>query len=180
MNANYGYGISRQSLQNLLDATPNSPQFAATRDAIQQLIVGDNVRAEPFTYSIVYRAAAGGNAIAAAAVNQVGSFTVQADADFLILARAYDANTGNVSLTFNTRLIPNIGVLLSNTGSNYAYSDVPEMLGASYGYGYDSFEMPEPVFVAAKATIQANVTNFDPATAFNLVLHYQGVKLFKA
>lgn len=180
MQANYGYGVSRQSIQQVLDSTPQTPGFQATRDALQQLIVGDTVRAEPFTYNIVYRAAAAGNAIAAAAVNQIASFTVQADADFLILAQSYDVNTGNASVTFNTRSIPNLSVVLTNTGANYAYMDQAMPVPDIFGYGWDTFELPEAVFLAAKSTLQANVTNFDPATAFNLILSFHGVKLFKS
>jgi hypothetical protein len=180
MQANYGYGVSRASIQQVLDSTPQTPQFAATRDALQQLIIGDTVRAEPFTYNIVYRAAAGGNAIAAAALNQIGSFTVQADADFLILAQSYDVNTANASTTFNTRPQPNLSVVLTNTGANYAYMDQAMPVPNIFGLGWDTFELPEAIFLAAKATMQSNVSNFDPATAFNLVLSFHGVKLFKS
>src|SRR5258708_28143308 len=175
----YGQQITKDTLRALLEHIPDPPMNAGARNAILDQLTQDTIDPTVYTYSISYRAAAGGNAIGVGAVNLVGSVNIQADSDFLVLNQSYDANTANGARTFNTLVVPNIRVLLTNTGSGYNLMDSPVPVHAIFGYGWDYYAMPVPLLLPAKATLQAQVTNDDAAAAYNLHLMFNRVKLRK-
>ncbi len=175
----YGQQITKDTLRRILDMTPDHPVNAQARQAILDQLTQDTIDPTVYTYSISYRAAAGGNAIAVGAVALVGAVNIQADSDFLVLNQSYDANTANAARTFNSLVVPNIRVLLVNTGSGYNLMDAPIPVHSIFGYGWDYYEMPVPLMLPAKSTLQAQVTNDDAAAAYNLQLMFNGVKLRK-
>src|SRR5260221_11078852 len=113
----YGQQITKDTLRRILDLTPDHPVNMQARQAILDQLTQDTIDPTVYTYSISYRAAAGGNAIAVGAVALVGAVNIQADSDFLVLNQSYDANTANAARTFNSLVVPNIRALLVNTGS---------------------------------------------------------------
>lgn len=175
----YGQQITKDTLRRILDMMPDTPVNNDARQAILDQLTQDIIDPTYYTYSITYRSAAGANNIPVGAVNQVGSFNVQADSDFLVLNQSYDANTANAARTFNSIVIPNLRVLLQNTGSGYYLMSEPQPIHAIFGYGWDYYELPVPLLLPAKSTLQAQVTNDDAAAAYNLQLCFNGVKLRK-
>lgn len=175
----YAQQITKDTLREILDMTPDIAANAQARQAILDQLTQDVIDPTPYTYSISYRVAGAANSIAVGAVNQIGSFNVQADSDFLVLNQTYDANTANAARTLTTFVVPNIRVLLQNTGSGYYLMSEPEPIMALFGYGWDYYELPVPLMLPAKSTLQAQVTNDDAAAGYNLQLCFNGIKLRK-
>jgi hypothetical protein len=175
----YGNQITKDTLRAILDHIPDNPMNAPARQAILDQLTQDVIDPTPYSYSISYRAAAGGNAIAVGAVAQVGIVNIQADSDFLVLNQTYDANTANGARNFTTLVVPNLRVLLQNTGSGYYLMSEPQPVNALFGFGFDYYELPVPLMLPAKASLQAQVTNDDAAAGYNLQLCFNGVKLRK-
>lgn len=173
----YGNQISKDTLRGILQMLYDAPQNDAVRTKIQSLLAARSIQPIPYSYSALYRAAAGGNSIAAGATSivQIG---IQADADFLILNQTYDANTANAARTASTIVVPNANVLLTDTGSGYQMMDQAVPIPSIFGNGQFPYVLPNPKLMAAKATLQVQVTNYDAAAGYNIQLTFNGVKLF--
>lgn len=175
----YASGITKETLRNLLDQVPNNAQNAHLRQAFADLLSAQAIQPIPYSYTVPYFTGGAVNNILLGAVAQQGSLNVQSDADFLVLNQTFFANSLNAATTFNTRVVPNCTVLITDTGAGYNLMDQALPISQIFGWGTEPYILPEPKLFAAKATIQTQVTNFDAAIGYNLWLTFNGVKLFK-
>lgn len=174
----YGNQITKDTLRQIADSLPNTQENQATLNAIMNILSKKTIQPIPYTYSAVYSVAGAQNSLAAGAVSQPVNVNIQADADFLILNQTYDANTANAARTANTIVIPNVSVLLVDTGSGYNLMDQPVPVPALFGNGQYPYMLPNPKLLPAKATLQVQASNYDAAAGYNLRLCFNGVKLF--
>ena len=174
----YGNQVTKDTLRQILDNLPNIPQNAAVQNRIISLISSKTVQAIPYTYSAIYAVAGAANALAAGAANVPVNVNIQADADFLILTQTYDANTANGARNAGNFVIPNVSVILTDTGSGYQLMDQAVAVPALFGNGQFPFVLPNPKLLPAKATLQILATNYDAAAGYNLRLSFNGVKLY--
>jgi len=170
--------MSPKEIEALLAATPDIPENAGLVQTILALMAAARVVKFPFTYNAVFRAAAGGNSIAAAGVGNA-NVQIDAGAPFMIVSQTYDANTANAARTAATQVIPNATVLLTDTGSNRTMMDVAVTISSIFGNGQFPFILPEPKLMQANSQLQVQVTNFDAAAGINIQLSFIGYKIYK-
>lgn len=173
----YGQEFTKDTLRAILQGIPVTHANEAIRERIQELLAQDTIEQEWYSYQAVYRAAAAGNALAAGAVNQPVNVNIQADADFLIINQTYDANTANAARNAGNYVIPNVSVLLVNTGGGYQYMDQAVPVPSIFGTAQYPYFLPEPLLLPAKSTLQVFANNYDPAAGYNLQLSFNGVKI---
>jgi hypothetical protein len=173
----YGNQISKDTLRGILQLMLNGATSDAIVAKIQSLLAAKQIQPIPYTYNALFRAAAGGNSLASGA-NGIVQINIQADADFLILNQTYDANTANAARTASSFVVPNVNVLLTDTGSGYQMMDQAVPVYSIFGSGQFPYVLPNPKLMPAKATLQVQCTNYDAAAGYNLQLSFNGVKLF--
>lgn len=174
----YANQITKDTLRQIYDALPNTPENQQTLSAISAMLAKKTIQPVPYTYNAVYWVTGVANALAVGAVSQPVNVGIQADADFLILNQTYSVNTANAAVTATTRPYPNLTVLLTDTGSGYNLMDVAVPVTSIFGDGQFPYNLPQPKLMPAKSTLQVQVTNLDAAVAYNLRLSFSGVKLF--
>lgn len=134
---------------------------------------------EPFTYSIPFTAVTGLNP------SFSGTINIQADADFAILQSTYDfaLNTAATD-TPAAELKPNMGVLITDTGSGRQFMDRFVPINNLFGNANLPFIWPVPRLVAASSTIQVQIACLNVlmdfgAPVYTLTLSFQGEKRFR-
>lgn len=117
------------------------------------------------------------NLAAGAAGTQI--VTIQADSDFEWVYGAYQFNLANAAFTESTRPIPNCTVLITDQGSGRQMMNAAIPVENLFGMPGQPFELPLSKVFRANATIGAQVTNIDAATATGqLRLTMIGYKIF--
>lgn len=103
---------------------------------------------------------------------------IQADSDFEWQKATFLAVNVNAQTTANTRVIPNMSVLITDTGSGRQLMNAAVPISTIFGEADNPFILPEPKIFTAKSTIQVQVTNFDAAAAtVQLFLAFIGRKI---
>lgn len=125
-----------------------------------------------YSYSAVFTALAAG----AAATYQI---PIQADSDFVVQKQNYFAEVAHAGQTANSRVIPLISVLITDTGSGRQIMDKALPLTTFFGTGENPFILPQPKVFKANTILQITASNFDAAQAYNLTLVFIGIKLFQ-
>jgi hypothetical protein len=106
------------------------------------------------------------------------SFTIQADADFLLTKMAFFASIENAAFTDSTRPIPNISMLINDTGSGRNLSNIAVPVASIMGSGQLPFILPRQRIFLANATINITLNNFDATEQYNMRLSFIGEKGF--
>lgn len=165
-------------LREILANTPVNAQNAGLVSQLMQVMHDENFYLQEYTYSIPFVAAGAANAIGAGAqVN--GSVTIQTDAPFCIINQTYSANALNAGTTKANQVVPNCSILLTDTGSGANLMDKAVAVTSIFGTGELPFAVPMPRVFTTNATLQATVTNLDPANGLNLMLSFNGVKILR-
>lgn len=126
---------------------------------------------EPFIYTAEF-------ANLAAAGTATDQIQIQADADFKIMAATFQANNNGAVLTDSTRPVPNVSVLLTDTGNGRNLMDQAIPIPCLFGTGELPFIWPVPKVMSARSVLQVQATSFEAAQAWDLTLHFIGVKLY--
>ena len=127
---------------------------------------------EPFVYiaSFTTALAVGGN--------QTVQIPIQADADFKILATAYQANLAGAVQTASTYQWPNVTVLLTDTGSGRQMMSAAVPITSLFGTGQEPFIWPTPKIMAARSNLQVQVISQEAAVTPLITLSFFGVKMY--
>lgn len=132
---------------------------------------------EQFTYQITFAGITGANPVGN------GSIQIQADAEFVILAGTYYfIDTANPTYARNAALVPDIAVLLTDTGSGRQFMNAAVPVESLFGTAQLPFIWPRPKILAASSTLQVQFTsaaNFGGNT-YRLVLSFVGEKRYRA
>lgn len=108
-----------------------------------------------------------------------GSVNIQADSDFVIQKLSYFADVAGAAQTENSRVIPLITVLVTDSGSGRNLMESQVAVPSLFGTGQLPFILPQPKLFLARTTITLAVTNFSAATTYDLKLSLIGYKVFR-
>lgn len=171
-------GLSVKEIEAFLAATPDTGENAELIALLMTAREGASLVKYPFTYSAVFYTAGANNNLAAGATG-TANINIDASSPFVIVSQTYYANTANAASTEATTPIPNIVVLLTDTGSSRTMSDVAVPVWSLFGNGRFPYVLPEPKLMAANSQLQIQATNRDAAAGYNLYLNFNGYKLYK-
>lgn len=108
------------------------------------------------------------------------NLTIQADSDFEALQLAYHASLADAAFVFNTRPIPNVAILLTDTGAGRQLMNAAIPLPSIAGWGDAPYNLPTQKIFGRNSTIQCALTNFDAAVAtYNITISIIGRKIFQ-
>lgn len=117
-----------------------------------------------FTYEVDFTAAI------AASGNAVGSFTIQADSDFLWTKAAFIQTGAGVP-----------AILIQDTGSGRNLMNQAVPVASMFGTGQLPFILPRQRIFVARAVVNVTITNLDAANPINtLRLSFIGEKGFRS
>lgn len=139
-------------------------------------MAGENVIGRDFfIYGLVFTALAQNT-------NQTKNIPIQADADFVLQKLCFFADDGAGSkFTPNTRQIPNVTVIISDSGSGRQLMDSAVPLYTLFGTAENPFILPVPKVFSARSNVAITVANVEAAVAtYTLRLAFIGTKVFKA
>lgn len=107
------------------------------------------------------------------------NFQVQADSDFKWIKSAYVADIAAAAYDDSTRPIPNVTVLITDTGSGRQLMSVAAPIPNLFGTGQLPFIMPVPRIFKARSSVAVTLANYDAAVTYNIRLSFIGTKLFE-
>lgn len=110
--------------------------------------------------------------------NQTQSVIIQADSDFIIEKLTFQADIAGAAQNDSTRVIPNVTVLITDTGSGRQLSNIALPLVALFGTGQEPFILPRPKRIAARSTLQAVLVSFEAVSVPTIRLSLIGRKVF--
>jgi len=112
--------------------------------------------------------------------SQQQSALMPADSEFEMMQIAFHMTIANAAFVYNTRPIPNMTALITDTGSGRQLMNSPVPLSALAGYGSSPFLLPVTRIFAPNSQIQMTLTNFDAAVATaNIIITLLGRKIFQ-
>jgi hypothetical protein len=156
----------------LQSVTPKARENGRALSIIDALRRNLSVIEEPFVYTAQFDNLASG----ATATDLI---SIQADADFKIMAATFQVNNNGAVLTSATAPNqPNVSVLLTDTGNGRNLMDQAIPIPCLFGTGQLPFIWPVPKLMSARSTLQVQATSFEAAQAWDLTLHFIGVKLY--
>lgn len=158
------------ALQRAIPNTRENNRAASIADALRRQL---GVIEEPFIYNATV------TTLAANATDQ-DTIQIQADADFKILAGTYFADDGNGPYSFNTFPVPDVSILLTDSGSGRNFMDEAVPIGSMFGLGTLPYIWPIPKILGARASLQVQFTNLglSSTTWQQITLSFIGVKLY--
>lgn len=147
----------------------NMAQLAANAGRKNQQIISD----EFYIYSSGRPAAA----LAAGGTTQF-NIAIQADSDFLIEKLSFNADAAGATQTESTRLLPNVQVLLTNTGSGRALMNLQFPLTGLFGSGELPMILPRQYLLPASSTLAIQLVSFEAAVTPFITLNFIGRKIY--
>lgn len=126
-----------------------------------------------FTYELDF------SGILAAGGTAQGTFNVQSDSNFLWQYGCYSANIAHAAQTNDTRVFPEINVLIQDSSSGRQLMSAPVPVTSIFGYGSLPFLLPTARFFRAQTQVVVSVTNNSAVSVLNLQLSFIGTKFFK-
>lgn len=124
----------------------------------------------------VYEARATAIAVGA---NVTDTIQIQADADFIWQKATYQADDGGASQTDSNRLIPNVLVQITDTGSNRKLFFNPVPIPSVFGTGELPFILTNPRLFMKTSTIQIDFTSFEAVATPTVRLAFIGYKFYR-
>jgi hypothetical protein len=115
----------------------------------------------------------------AAGASATNNVQIQADSDFVLEQITYTATIANAAFTYSTRPIPNVNMLITDTGSGRQLMSAAVPLWTMGGSGEEPFELPRPKAFVARSTIAVQLSNFDAAQAYSVYISLIGRKLYR-
>lgn len=115
----------------------------------------------------------------APAANQQQQVLIQADSDFECLQLMFHADIAAAAFLWNTRPLPNVTLLLTDSGSGRQLMNAAVPLSALAGIAEQPAWLPQTKIFQRNATVVALITNFDVAVTYNIRLTMVGRKIFQ-
>lgn len=105
---------------------------------------------------------------------------IQADSDFVLEKLTYYADIAGAAQTASTKIVPNVSVMLTSTGSgqNLFSANIP--IDSVFGSGGLPFILPFPRLFPANSTLQISLTSFEAAITPILTLNFHGRKRYRS
>lgn len=111
--------------------------------------------------------------------NAVDQIQIQADADFILQKLAYQADIAGATQTISSRVVPNVLVQLTDTGSNRQLFQQPVPIPSIFGTGELPFILPNPRLFMKTSVIQIDFTSFEAAVTPTIRLAFIGYKFYR-
>ena len=111
--------------------------------------------------------------------NATATIQIQADADFVLQKLSYQADLAGVAQVAETRVIPNVLVQLTDTGSNRQLFFTPVPISSIFGTGELPFILPNPRLFIKTSVIQIDFTSFEAAVTPTIRLAFIGYKFYR-
>lgn len=162
----------RAALRDVLGKLPNVAANNGIRAELNDYLSAPNVVGKPYVRTISW------TGLAAAGVTPA-SMTQDATGPFIIQAGSYFADIALAIQTDSSRVIPLVNVLLTDTGTGEAFSDVAVPIPCLFGTGEQPFVWPQQKVIAANSQITATPLNRTAGTTYNIILCFHGVRLVK-
>lgn len=106
------------------------------------------------------------------------NIAIQADADFEILKLTFSADNSGSAINNNTYPIPNVGVLITDSGSGRQLSNIAVPLEALFGIGKEPFILSLPRVLSARSNLAITLSSFEAAVTNSISLNFIGNKIF--
>lgn len=103
---------------------------------------------------------------------------IEADSDFILQKLTYQADLAGVAQLDGTRVIPNVLVQLTDTGSGRQLMQNPIPIPSFFGIGAIPFILPNPRLFMRNSTIQIAFTSFEVAATPTVRLAFIGYKIY--
>lgn len=110
---------------------------------------------------------------------QTQQVQIQADSDFEVQQIAVHPDIAAAAYLWNTRPLPNVTAILTDTGSGRQLMNGGVPLSAFMGIGEQPAWLPQFKTFQRNATIALQLTNFDAAVTYNLRVSLIGRKIFQ-
>lgn len=123
----------------------------------------------------VYEALATAIAVAGSANDTIN---IEADSDFILQKLTYEADLAGVAQTHATRIVPNVTVQITDTGSGRQLMQNPIPIPSIFGSGELPFILPNPRLFMRNSTIQVAFTSFEAAVTPTIRLSFIGYKVY--
>jgi len=116
--------------------------------------------------------------VLAAGGNANDTIQIEADSDFILQKLTYEADIAGAAQTNNTRVIPNVLVQLTDTGSGRQLMQNPIPIPSFFGIGAIPFILPNPRLFMRNSTIQVAFSSFEAAITPSIRLAFIGYKIY--
>ncbi len=106
------------------------------------------------------------------------TIAIEADSDFILQKLTYQADLAGVAQTDATRVIPNVLLQITDTGSGRQLMQNPIPIPSFFGTGRVPFILPNPRLFMRNSTIQIAFTSFEVAATPTVRLAFIGYKIY--
>ena len=103
---------------------------------------------------------------------------IEADSNFILQKLTYEADLAGVAQTWGTRIVPNVTVQITDTGSGRQLMQNPVPIPSIFGSGALPFILPNPRLFSRNSTIQVAFTSFEAAVTPTIRLAFIGYKVY--
>ena len=103
---------------------------------------------------------------------------IEADSDFICQKLTYEADLAGVAQLSGTRIIPNVSVQITDTGSGRQLMQNPIPIPSIFGSGELPFILPNPRLFMRNSTLQVAFTSFEAAATPTIRLSFVGYKIY--
>ena len=106
------------------------------------------------------------------------TIAIEADSDFILQKLTYQADLAGVAQTDASRVIPNVLLQITDTGSGRQLMQNPIPIPSFFGTGRVPFILPNPRLFMRNSTIQIAFTSFEAAATPTVRLAFIGYKIY--
>ena len=114
----------------------------------------------------------------AAGGSSADTIAIEADSDFILQKLTYLATVADAQTTDATRIIPNVLIQITDTGSGRQLMQNPIGVSEFFGTGKLPFILPNPRLFMRNSTIQIAYTSFEAAVVNDVRLAFIGYKIY--
>lgn len=106
------------------------------------------------------------------------TISIEADSDFILQKLTYQADIAGATQLDGTRLLPNVSLQITDTGSGRQLMQNPIPIPSFFGTGQLPFILPNPRLFMRNSTIQIAFTSFEAAITPTVRLAFIGYKVY--
>jgi hypothetical protein len=114
----------------------------------------------------------------AAAGSASGQISIEVNSLFTLQKMTMTADIAAAAFTYSTRPLPNVTMLITDSGSSRQLMSAAVPVLNLFGAGMLPFILPNPRTFLPNATVTCAVANYDAAATYNLKFSFIGVKTF--
>lgn len=104
---------------------------------------------------------------------------IEADSDFILQKLAQHTTLADATYVSSATPIPNISLLITDTGSGRQMMNNPIPIPSFFGSGQLPFILPNPRKIAKNSVLNIAYTNFDAAQTYSVRLAFIGYKIYE-